>query len=253
MDADSHRAAIVAEGRAVAALPPSGLAAPVPACPGWDVERLVGHLGRVHAWATAVVAAGAEASGEVDAGPHPPTGEAILAWYRERLDALTAELDAHDPDDPAQGFGGPADVGFWLRRQAQEIAVHRWDAQEAITPGQAIPINAALAADGIDEWASLFAPRALARRDGGVPTDLVGATLHIHCTDDDAVEGAGEWLLSLTADGAAVERTHAKGDAALRGPASDLQLAVWHRIDLDQVDVVGDAARAAAVLDLIRL
>lgn len=253
VDADSYRAAIVAEGGAVAALPASGLGAPVAACPGWDVERLIGHLGRVHGWAAAAVAAGAEAAGEIDAGPRPPAGEDVLGWYRQRLDALTAELKAHDPEDPAPGFAGVTDVGFWLRRQAQETAVHRWDAQEAITPGGAIPISTTLAADGIDEWASLLVPRALARREGGVPADLVGATLHLHCTDDDAVEGVGEWLLSLTADGAAVERTHAKGDAALRGPAADLQLAVWHRIGLDQLDVVGDAERAEAVLDLIHL
>jgi predicted lipid carrier protein YhbT len=81
-----------------------------------------------------------------------------------------------------------------------------------------------------------------------VPAELVGATLHIHCTDTD-----GEWLLRLTADGIELERAHAKGDAALRGAASDLLLAVWHRADLDTIDVVGDADQAQRVLGLVHV
>ena len=97
----------------------------------------------------------------------------------------------------------------------------------------------------------MFVPRFLAR--SGVPDDLVGATLHLHCTDDGRAEGTGEWLLRLTAEGAEVTRAHAKGEAALRGPASDLLLAVWHRFGLDAVDVVGDADRAAAVLEAVHV
>ena len=252
MNAAAHRAAILAEGRAVADLPASGLGAAVAACPGWDVERLIGHLGRVHTWATAFLAAGPGSEGDVDSGPRPAAGEEVLPWYRDRLDALVAELERHDPDEAARGFAGPTDVRFWLRRQAHEISMHRWDAQDAMTPGRAIPFAAPLAVDGIDEWLDVFVPRFLARAEGP-PPELVGATLHVHCTDEHRAEGAGEWLLRLTDGGAEVERTHAKGDAALRGPASDLLLAVWHRVDLDQIDVVGDADRAQQVLDLIRV
>ena len=232
------------------ALPPTALGAEVRACPGWDVARLLGHLGRVHRWAASFLSQGPD-GGDADAGPRPPEGEAIRGWYREALDDLVAELDRHDPDEPSASFAGPAPVAFWFRRQAHELAVHRWDAQDAITPGAADPIGAALAADGTDEWLEVFVPRFLART--GVPDELVGATLHLHCTDDGLVEGTGEWLLRLTAEGAEVTRAHAKGDAALRGPASDLLLAVWHRVGLDAVDVVGDHARAAAVLDAVHV
>jgi len=252
VDAAEHREAIVAEGGAVAALPAGGLATPVPACPGWSVERLVGHLGRVHTWAAAFLAAGPD-GGEVGAGPRPPTGEAVLPWYRDALDALVAELDRHDPSEPTTSFTGPADVAFWFRRQAQEIAVHRWDAEDAITPGGATAITSDLAADGIDEWLEVFVPRFLARTD--VPAELVGATVHIHCTDDGLTPGTGEWLLRLGADGPEVERAHSKGDAAVRGPASDLLLAAWHRVPLDhdRLDVVGDADRAKKILDLVHV
>jgi uncharacterized protein (TIGR03083 family) len=247
MDPAAHRAAIVREGAALAAIPASGLGAEVSACPGWTVERLIGHTGRIHRWAASFLALGGGV-GEPDPGPRPPQGEAILPWYREALDGLVAELDRHDPAEPVQSFIGQADVGFWFRRQAHEIAVHRWDAEDAVTPGGATPVAPELAADGIDEWLHLFVPRFLVDKGDGTPADLVGATLHIHCTDT-----AGEWLLTLTAEGVDVQRVHAKGDAALRGAASDLLLAVWHRIGLDRVDVVGDADRAEAILDLIHV
>ncbi|QYG94962.1 maleylpyruvate isomerase family mycothiol-dependent enzyme [Iamia sp. SCSIO 61187] len=249
MDPAAHRAAIVREGAALASVPASGLAAEVRACPGWDVAKVVRHTGRVHRWAAGHLAGDEAPSG----GPRPPEGEDLLAWYRESLDLLLAELDRHDPSEPASTFAGPADVAFWFRRQAHEIAVHRWDAEDAITPGEAAPFDAVQAADAIDEWLHLFVPRFLVDKGAGTPADLVGATLHIHCTDEDRAEGAGEWLLRLTAEGCEVERAHAKGDAALRGPASDLLLAVWHRTGLADVDVVGDADRAQQVLDLIHV
>jgi len=244
VDPASHRAAIVREGAALAAVPASGLGAEVRSCPGWDVAKLIRHTGRVHRWATGHIAGVEEPSG----GERPPEGEALLAWYAESLDLLVAELDRHDPAEPVSTFAGPGDVAFWLRRQAHEIAVHRWDATDAVTPGGAAPFDPALAADGIDEWLELFVPRFLVDKGDGVPADLVGASLHVHCTDTD-----GEWLLRLTADGVELERAHAKGDAALRGPASDLLLAVWHRIPLTDVDVVGDADQAQRVLGLIHV
>ena len=65
--------------------------------------------------------------------------------------------------------------------------------------------------------------------------------MHLHCTDVD-----GEWLV-VGEEGRApvVTREHAKGGCALRGSAADLLLALWRRVDLDQVDVVGDADLAA--------
>ncbi|WCO67380.1 maleylpyruvate isomerase N-terminal domain-containing protein [Iamia majanohamensis] len=250
MDAQTHLAAVVAEGRLVADLPPSALDAPVAACPGWDVARLVGHLGRVHAWAASFLALGPH-GGDPDPGPRPPTGAALLPWYRDRLEDLVEELGRHDPDEATAGFAGPTTVAFWFRRQAHELAVHRWDAQHAVAPGEESPIGAELAADGVDEWLEVFVPRFLART--GVPDDLVGATLHLHCTDEGGIEGTGEWLLRLTAEGCEVERAHAKGDAALRAPAAELFLAVWHRQGIAALDVVGDAARAEAILDAVHV
>lgn len=246
MQPQQYLAAIAREGAAIASLPAGALANPVPSCPGWDLERLVGHVGRVHRWAAAYLAAGPDATGKVSAGPRQPEGAAVLPWYRDSVDLLLAELARHDPAAPARSFLGAGAAGFWFRRQAQEVAVHRWDAQDAVARGAAQPVDAELAADGVDEWLEVFVPRFLARV--VVPADLVGASVHLHCTDV-----PGEWTLRLAADGPQVVRAHAKGDAALRGPASDLLLAVWHRVPLEGLDVVGDAAAARRVLDLVHV
>ena len=69
----------------------------------------------------------------------------------------------------------------------------------------------------------------------------------VHCTDT-----PGEWLVRV-ADGTYVmTREHAKGDAALRGPAAALLMRLWGRPTepFGTVDVVGDPAAADAWLRL---
>ena len=74
-------------------------------------------------------------------------------------------------------------------------------------------------------------------------------SVHLHCTDVD-----GEWLVVAEASRPpVVTREHAKGACALRGAAADLLLALWRRVGLDQIDVVGDvdlAARFVAATEL---
>lgn len=252
MDATEHRAALVDQGeRVVAVAGGDRLDSPVPSCPGWTVRDLIGHLGRVHQWAAGYLAAGPDSEGRIGGGEHPPEGDGVAAWYRSSLDALLAEIDRHQPDDPARTFDGVKTAGWWLRRQAQETAVHRWDAEDGAEAGGAAPIPAQLAVDGVDEWLDFFVPRFLARREEPMPPHLLGATVHMHATDD-GIDG-GEWLLTVTESGVVVERAHAKGDVAVRGPASDLLLVAWHRKPVTSVDTFGDVDRAEAVLDLIHV
>jgi hypothetical protein len=111
----------------------------------------------------------------------------------------------------------------WPRRQAQEISVHRWDAEHAI--GAAGPIDPELASDGVDEYLDLVTRYRVSRDSVTLPA----GSLHIHCTDTH-----GEWLVSLD-DGYQLVRAHAKGAAALRGPAEALLLRLWNR-DTDRAD-----------------
>ena len=86
-----------------------------------------------------------------------------------------------------------------------------------------------MAADGIDEIFYMVA-NAPDRRGRGD-----GETLHLHGTDR-----GDEWLLTLDNDALQVERRHAKGDLALRGAVSDLELVLYQRPPLGDIERIGD-------------
>ncbi|CAN5649534.1 hypothetical protein BH24ACT4_BH24ACT4_16800 [soil metagenome] len=71
---------------------------------------------------------------------------------------------------------------------------------------------------------------------GGSPGS--GQTLHLHGTD----HGEAEWMITLGADGVHVERTHGKGDLALKGPVSDLEMLLYQRPTVGDVQRFGDDA-----------
>ena len=123
---------------------------------------------------------------------------------------------------------------------AHETAVHRWDAQAAL--GRPDPIDAELAADGIAEVVEVLLPLSVPPPSG----DPALGTLHLYCTDT-----TGEWLLSVQDGRLDVTPGHAKGDAALRGGASELFLACWGRRSDDGPEVLGDGTVAQAWLALM--
>lgn len=223
--------------RLAAAVERGPLDAPIAGCPGWDLRRLAAHVGVVHRWATQAVVTGESPS----ARPlDPDDGTDLAAWLRAGADALVTSLAAADPDAPTwHPFPGPKTVCTWIRRQTHETSVHRWDAEAAV--GEPAPIDPALASDGIDEYFTVMLPRMIQRDALTVPL----ASLHVHCTDV-----AGEWLLTARGSGLHVERLHAKGDAALRGPAESLLLRLWGRNPTVAVEVVGDQRAADAWLAL---
>lgn len=252
MDAARHLEILRAEGDLVASLPPDALGATVPTLPDWTVERVVRHLVKLHVWvlgALSLPEGGQLADVEV---PSPPKGPDCLPAYRAALDDLLAHLASRDPDEVAVTFTGTDTVGWWIRRQAHEVAVHRIDAHDAIHavggPAPA-PLAANGAADAIDEWASMFLAVRFGQRFGALPDALEGRSVHIHGTDDPPPPDGAEWLLAFRDGGVDVARTHAKGDVALRGSAEDLLLTLWRRRPLETVDAIGEVAVAEALLD----
>jgi uncharacterized protein (TIGR03083 family) len=233
MDDIAWSRALAAEGgRFGELLATADRSAPVPGCPGWTVHRLADHLGRVHRNVAGMVRSPSAELGRSERLPHGPEDEGIVAWYQEGFADLSAALAQADLDAQIPTWAGSAPMRFWLRRMAQETAVHRWDEESALVPDPA-PVDAELAVDGIDELLDVFVPLRLEA--AALAGD--GATLHLHATD-----AAGEWLLRFGADGLEVERAHAKGDAAARGTASDLLLFLWGRVPPAAVEVFGDAA-----------
>jgi uncharacterized protein (TIGR03083 family) len=206
----------------------------VPSCPDWTVADLVRHLAEVHwFWGTDIETRATDPDAIENQAPTAPSRYTdLVVWGRTQADRMLGLLEATG-DDVRVWTWGLADhdqnVGFVRRHQVQEAAVHRWDLEGAVS-GSPAPIDAAEAADGIDEMLAVTIPWCVSE-----DKPLTG-TVHLHCTD---VEG--EWFLHT--DGR-VERIHAKGDVAMRGAASDLLLALYKRIPLDRIDVIGDAALA---------
>jgi uncharacterized protein (TIGR03083 family) len=238
LSADEYRAAIRTESDLlVAAAERVPLDATIPSCPDWDVAELLGHVGRVYRWAAACVEANALVSPR-DL-PGPPERDERVAWVQAGATRILEVLD-QPADAPAWTWAPSGTVGFWQRRQAHETAVHRVDAEQASGPPTPVPRD--LAVDGIDEWLAL-----LPNRFGVPPITGTGETVHLHCTDGD-----GEWLIRLTPDGLEVEAIHAKGDVAVRGPASDLLLVMMRRRPPGAVEVLGDRATLDGFLDQAR-
>jgi len=196
----------------------AGLDSPVPSCPGWTAERLVRHTGSVLRYVGKVV----ETNGPFDPKtlPAPPGGALVVQWFEEMATSTVAALATKDPSDELWNWASqPPMAAFWQRRMAHELAMHAADA--ALAAGQEPHIESSLAADGLDELLTVLLPVKV----GAGGTDLTGVgRLHIHCTDSE-----GEWLVAPSGTGVEVTREHAKGDAALRGPAADLLLRLCNR------------------------
>ena len=201
----------------------------VECCPGWDVSELVWHLMEVHYFWASIVEGLIEDPNEVPEIPRPDTEAELLAGFRQGVDRLTGILASATQSAPVWTWSHQKDVAFVTRHQVQEAAVHRWDAENAA--GREFSIDPDIAADSIDEFLEHSTP---GRYKEAVP---MGGTLHIHATDIE-----GEWLLTEDdPETLRVERGHAKGDAALRGTASDLLLIMYRRYPVARGEIIGDA------------
>lgn len=175
---------------------------PVGSCPGWTLHGLVEHLGGVHRWAAEVVRTGEQA-----ASPEP--GVDLRAWFAEGAELLLDVFARTPLDRPTWTFAGPGTAGWWLRRQALETLVHRWDAQRAV--GEPEPLDPQLAADGLAEVAGVLLPRQV--RLGRTPAVEQPVRLRALEADEPVLLGQGEPVATVT------------------GPAEVLLLLLWHRAD----------------------
>lgn len=242
MHPDELLEALRREGAALGEALGDDLTPDVAACPGWNLEKLANHVGRVHRWA-------AEALRDRATGPVPFPGRPDVVdrrWYDEGLAELVTALEEIEPDESVWNFMGQApQARFWFRRQAHETSVHRWDAQWARAGDLAAaePIDTELALDGIDELLDVMLPLGYQRGD-------LGGTVHLHATDSPH----GEWLIRTIDGELLVGHDHQKGDAAVRGTASDLLLFLWGRLPADHptLEVFGDADLAARLREVLK-
>jgi uncharacterized protein (TIGR03083 family) len=238
MEVEEQIARIRADGEALARAAEAGpMDAAVPGCPEWDVDKLVRHIGDVHRWAATIVRERIPERLQRDF-EGPPGRDALMAWYREGHQALAEVLDASSPDEPFW-FWGPAPnaLAFWARRQANETAVHRCDAEAA--RGAITPLATADALDALDEWFGLAVRHAKAPDGGGRILRLV------------ATDGPATWNLIL-GDRVEVTSDRGRGHCELRGNASDLYLWSMNRRGTEGIDVTGDTGLLQVWADNVR-
>ena len=209
--------ALQSDGKALAAAAEDNLDRPVPTCPGWTVADLVQHTGWVHRHKAAVVRRGGTEPATIQYWEQPPAPrDSLLDWYREGLADLVEVLGNTDPQAPAFNWTQDHRVAFWQRRMAQETVVHRYDAEAAA--GRFTPVDAALAADGIDEFLRIFVPRNEEPYAGPHGEILLAA------------QDVGEqWTLALGGGEPRITPGGATAEATIRANAADLLLVLWRR------------------------
>ncbi len=209
----------------------SDLAARVPSCPEWSVRDLAHHIGVVQwYWGENVRAKDADrrSGGELTSLPEDADLVPWLGWCTYSL--LTA-LRAAGPDSPCWAWWpSPHTSGAVGRHQAQEAAVHRWDAEGV--RGASRPLPAVLAADGVPEFVEIMI---------GADISALPGSVTLTATDTGA-----SWQAAGTGTG-----TGASGRVSeLRATASDLVLMLYRRLPVPDAAVNGDPMLVAALLSL---
>lgn len=169
----------------------------------WTIGDVLAHLafglgvGYPMAMRAAPDATAAEAFAELSIPSPPPRGRAARVAFLEHLDACAAAFRATDPGRPCFTYAGPGVAGFWFRRAAIEMSLHRIDVAEALDGTHRLAADRL--ADAIAESAEFALPFAAA---------LLGETPPAARVADSAVSprrwhplGLGDAEVSFSADG----------------------------------------------------
>ena len=242
IDTERFRSQVISEAGTLADLVDAAdYSIQVPTCPEWTLRQLTTHVGRAHRWAAEIVATRASEPPpfrEVPDGRLPDDPADRPRWLRAGADRVAAAL-REAGDATVWTHLGPGPASYWARRMTHETAVHRADGQIAL--GQRPVIDAAIAADGIDEWLGLVTATDDSQEAQRVLRAWDGHTMHVHTTDDGVT---GEWLVRGGPGGLTAEHGHAKGEVAVRGPASAVLLMLLRRLPADdpEVEIIGSRA-----------
>ncbi|HEX3784704.1 MAG TPA: maleylpyruvate isomerase family mycothiol-dependent enzyme [Pseudonocardiaceae bacterium] len=189
----------------------------------------------------------------------PASNQSLADYLRTGIAPLLTELAEHDPGEPAPGwFPDDRSYGFWQRRMAHEVSVHRVDVQRGIgMPVEDIPeVPEDIALDGIDEVLTVWFQYRL-------------TTLRVSGTKDKDVTirtGGREWL-ARTGPGVEANQVFRlwrtpwetgwhPGDeegAEVSGSAMEVYLWLWGRRGVTQIPREGDFDAIGQLWVLLRL
>ena len=244
MDWDDYLGSIRSDSALLAAAARNGLDEPVPCCEGWKVRDVVAHTGVVHRHKDAIVRE-QWADGQPDLEESPD--EDLIAWFEAGADRLVTLLAGTDPATPVwTWYAGDSTVGFWYRRMAHETLIHRVDAEQA--HGEVSAIDAALAADGVDEILRVFmadvpvwgssTPRERSIRLTAADRSWVMRDALFSGSSPDGEVYDGYQMFAIDDHGRAT-------DATVEGTPEALDLWLWGRGDLNELVAGGDESLVA--------
>jgi uncharacterized protein (TIGR03083 family) len=230
-------AAIAEHSAGFASEADGNLDADVEHCPGWTVADLVQHLTTTHwFWAT-IVEERLSATPDEARRPLAAERELLIATFRAGADRLVEILRAADGRDKVYTWApGQQDIDFITRHQAQEAAVHHWDAVHAA--GGALRVEAPLATDAIAEFLTFSVS---SDTDPAEPV-LPALSGQFALRSDDAET---EWTVSDgQIPGTVAFKEGARTDApGITATSSDLLLWLYERVEVDATAVPSDLIR----------
>jgi uncharacterized protein (TIGR03083 family) len=208
-----------------------GLKEPVPSCEGWDVGEVLWHVAGVYEHKVRVMAD--------NAWPEkwPPAWEFAddeeVAFLQAAKTHLFEEFSRHELGEETQTFGADSTIGFWVRRMACEIAIHRYDGEQAHADTTPIPDD--IAVDGVDEMLKVMlgGPWWAERVATEHPVDALVA-----------VESGGQrWVCAVDRTSVTVtDGVTTPADVTVSGTPEAVFLWLWGRAGDDAVTFSGDEA-----------
>ncbi|CAL9591596.1 hypothetical protein SUDANB95_05206 [Actinosynnema sp. ALI-1.44] len=216
----------------------------VPACPGLNLGETVRHVGSLCRMATQWVRDGLQ---PVTWQQDPLPGQSLPDYARAAVGPLVEALSAREADDPCETWW-PEDrtCGFWARRVAHDVTVHRMDVQAAAGL-EVTPVPDDVAEDGVDEVLTLWLGHRL---------DVLG----VRGTRDSTVAirvGGRVWLTRTGPNPSLAWRATPEeaesADAEVTGSAMAVYRWLWGRIPDREVEPVGDHDAIAQLWALLRL
>jgi len=227
MEYGAHVEAVEHETRAtVVALGETSRKARVPTCPAFALSDLAAHLGEFTALWTHVLC---EAAGAAKTPYSPLTDtDELPTWYEPLARHLLDQLHATTGDAPCwMWMTDHQTAGAVARRCANELSIHRFDAQSA--KGDPAPLDAAVALDAIDEIFAMLPA-------WGNPPDGSGKALCLRTDEGD------RRTITLGQEGPRIAVEGGRADLTLSGSASDLALLLFERPTIGGVQRDGDLA-----------